>query len=105
MEMDKSISIGISIGISIVESMAALSRARAAPLPPLTPCLRLHPHAAALQKHQGLLWVWPESSAEAKLLAASPAHMPPTLPHLDAPGRSAWYGLAFAPVEDHEHVS
>jgi len=43
------------------------------------------------KKHAGLLWIWPESSPEAKLTSASAEHQPPDLPHVESPTRSAWY--------------
>ena len=43
------------------------------------------------QKHRGLLWVWPESTPEAKLLSAAEDRQPPELEHVDSPWRSAWY--------------
>jgi len=48
-------------------------------------------HTHTTQKQHGLLWVWPESTAEAKLVSASPDCQPPSLPHVDEPTRSAWY--------------
>ncbi|KAF5835124.1 Rieske [2Fe-2S] iron-sulfur domain-containing protein [Dunaliella salina] len=43
------------------------------------------------KKHAGLLWIWPESTPEAKLTSASAEHQPPDLPHVESPTRSAWY--------------